>query len=386
MAQDKMMSDEASGSQGDLPSSIGFCRYGPVRAPFSLEHWDPKQVRASTDLPPYLILGSLAPSTFKLLPDGWSARWQGAEADTHFDIRFDAGDYWFSKTWRGYDGGMGVCPSSVPLTKAVPLYGFSKFPRSWDVAAKEYFESAYQLSFIEQSNVPESSVYFPDGPFRVIAFPVATRNLQFVCQQLRELLSNSSLKFPVFSQAELVFQAINYIEGKAPEWTSEPVTLFRQSMQEFGMVPFGLPVREASSAEATAAWILRRSIYLVSIHIPFSGLSTLLELMAKQAGNIRTSTQPPLRFECRPVVLPSSSTAGISIWDAPRTIRVTLQSLPIGGKNPLLAPPRHDQVPTSTDLFDRLNQTSNVNTRRAEMTLKEAIQKAESSAPKSPTC
>ncbi len=63
----------------------------------------------------------------------------------------------------------------------------------------------------------------PDGAFRTVAFPVAIKNLRLVRDWLGKVVAKSRLPYPVSAEAKLLFQAINYLEGKAPDWTATQV-------------------------------------------------------------------------------------------------------------------------------------------------------------------
>jgi hypothetical protein len=91
--------------QSELPRSVPLFRYFPERVRFSWKDWDPSLVRSAADLPQYLILGDLDPLTFEQSAGGWSARWQGTEENTHFDVIFEAAEarYDVSQTRRGLD-------------------------------------------------------------------------------------------------------------------------------------------------------------------------------------------------------------------------------------------------------------------------------------------
>ena len=60
--------------QSELPSSVPLFRYAPDRVRFSWRDLNPALVRSAADLPQYLILGDLDPSTFECSAGGWSAR------------------------------------------------------------------------------------------------------------------------------------------------------------------------------------------------------------------------------------------------------------------------------------------------------------------------
>lgn len=133
--------------QKELPRSIQLFRYAPNRVRFSWRDWDPRAVRCAEDLPQYLILGDLDPSTFQQSAIGWSARWQGTEDDTHFDVAYkaDPGRWEIRQTWCSLDGGLSVFPTRMPLDKVIAQALYMQFPRSWDSAAKSQIESEYQI-------------------------------------------------------------------------------------------------------------------------------------------------------------------------------------------------------------------------------------------------
>lgn len=315
--------------QKELPRSIQLFRYAPNRVRFSWRDWDPRAVRCAEDLPQYLILGDLDPSTFQQSAIGWSARWQGTEDDTHFDVAYkaDPGRWEIRQTWCGLDGGLSVFPTRMPLDKVIAQALYMQFPRSWDSAAKSQIESEYQITVVEQ---PENAYTFcgiPDGAFRTIVFPIAVRNLRPVRQWIQEIVEESPLTYPITVEAKLVFQALNYLEGKAPDWTTQEALVFNQSVIETGLAPHGFPVREVAN-DGSAAWTLRREIYFLFIGLPFAGLTDFLNRMVTDTGPIRAASDPDLRFELRPVVVPAGfemQTESVALWDQPRTTRSFLQ-------------------------------------------------------------
>ena len=121
--------------QSGLPHSIPLFRYAPMRGAFSWRAWNPAAVRFAADLPSYLILGDLDRSTFERSASGWSARWQGTERDTYFDVAYCATTehYEVRQTWRGVDGGFAFYQARVPLDKVIGQGLNLEFPREWDV-------------------------------------------------------------------------------------------------------------------------------------------------------------------------------------------------------------------------------------------------------------
>lgn len=314
--------------QDELPRSVHLFRYLPVRGGVSVKELDPSRLRSSADLPARLILGDLDPSTFKCSEDGWSARWQGTEADTFFEVTYEAvkGRWLLGQTWCGINGGFSVFPARISLDKVIAQGLCRQFPRSWDEAARSQIESAYQVSVVTQSEEAISFCGIPDGAFRTIIIPVAVRHMRIVQEWLQDLLERSPLSYPLTVEARRIFQAVNYIEGKAPEWTKHQAVVFCQSVTDSGLAPRGMPVREEAS-DGSAAWTLRRDIYCLFIGLPFAGLIDFLSRMRSCDGPIRGLKDPVLRAELRPVVVPAGfevQAERLTLWDKDRTTRSQL--------------------------------------------------------------
>ena len=304
-------------------------------------------MRSAADLPQYLILGALDPSTFEQTAGGWWARWQGTEHDTHLDVVYkaDKNRWEIRQTWCGLDCGFTIFPAHMPLSKVITQALYTEFPRNWDEAASSRLESAYQVTVVEQ---PENAYTFcgiPDGTFRTIIFPIAVRNLRPVRKWMQDIVEESPLAYPITVDAKLIFQALNYLENKAPEWTTQEVVAFNQSVSETGLAPKGFPVREVAS-DGSVAWTLRRDIYFLFIGLPFAVLTDFLSRMASENGPIRTVSDPDFRFELRPIVIPAGfelQTESLTIWDEARTTRSFIQ---------FVTPGEAKDVPTVETVMD----------------------------------
>lgn len=331
--------------QAGLPRSIPLFDYTPQRNCFPLHGWNPALVRSAADLPQYLILGALDPATFQLSAGGWSARWQGTEHNTWFELAYlaETKRWQIRQAWCGLDGGYCVYTTRMPLDKVITQALYMRFPRNWDTAAKAQLESAYQLTVVEQPGAGYSFCGIPDGAFRTIGFPVAVRNLRPVARGLRDMANEARLGYGLHAEARLVFQALNHVEGKAPAWTSHEAVAFQQSVADTGLAPLGFPVREAAD-DGSAAWTLRRHVYFLFISLPFAGLTDFLRRAASANGPIRAVADPSLRFELRPIVLPPAfplQADSLALWDTARSTRSFLQfalpgeadSIPITAEN-----------------------------------------------------
>jgi hypothetical protein len=167
-----------------------------------------------------------------------------------------------------------------------------------------------------------------------IVFPISVRNIRPLRNWIQSIIDDSPLTYPISVEAKLNFQAVNYLEGKAPEWTSEDGVVFLQSLEETGLAPQGFPSREVA-IDGSAAWTLRRDVYLVCICLPFAGLTDFLSRITSENGPVRTTSDPSIRFELQPVILPAGfeiQTESLAIWDADRTTRSFLQFVRPGEK------------------------------------------------------
>jgi hypothetical protein len=294
-----------------------------------MREWQPETVRSKQDLPPYLILGTLDASSFQISAAGWSARWQGTEEDTYFEVAFktDTGRYEIRQFWRGVDGGYGSFTPQIPLTKAISEGFYSRFPAGWDKAAKEQLEADYQVAVV----IPPERIYtfcgIPDGAFRTIAIPVSVKNLRPARQWFQQIVTHTPFAYPFSVEARRYTQVVHYVEGKAPAWTTEPAILFSQSVAETGLVPQTLPFREAGN-NGSADWTLWRKNYHLFITLPFAGLTDFLARAATVNGPIRAIDDPPVPFTTMPIIFPASlehQTQNLTVWNREKTTKSTLQ-------------------------------------------------------------
>jgi hypothetical protein len=323
------MSNTSLNQQSELPDIVPLLRYAPSRSNHTWKDWEPALVRSVSDLPQYLVLGSIDPTTFQLSSEGWFARWQGTENDTHLEVAYKAKQrrWEVQQTWCGIDGGLSRYPSQIPLDKLIAQTLYMQFPTSWDRAAKSRLENDYQLTLIEQSQNGYNLFGLPDGAFRTIIFPISVGNIRPVKRWIQNIINEAPPQYPISVEARLTFQVVNYLEGKAPEWTTQEGVTFLHSIEETGLVPHGFPVREVAK-DGSAAWTLRRDVYFLCIGLPFAGLTDFLRRMSSENGPVRTTSDPNFRFELRPIIFPAGfeiQTESIAIWDEDRTTRSFLQ-------------------------------------------------------------
>ncbi len=315
--------------QAELPRVVPLFRYAPKRSHHTWKNWSPELVQSISDLPQYLVLGGIDPSKFQLSAEGWFARWQGNEDDTYFDVTYKAkGKRWeIQQTWCGVDGGLSRYPAHIPLDKLIAQTLYTRFPSSWDSAAKTRLEKDYQITLIEQPESGYNLFGLPDGAFRTIVFPISVRNLRPVREWIQIIINESQLTYPISVEAKLILQVINYMEGKAPDWTSQAGVAFLNSIEEAGLAPYAFPVRDVAK-DGSAAWTLRRDVYFVCISLPFAGLVDFLSRISSENGPVRATSDPSFRFELCPIIFPAGfeiQIENLAIWDKGRTTRSFLR-------------------------------------------------------------
>jgi hypothetical protein len=179
-------------------------------------------------------------------------------------------------------------------------------------------------------------------------FPVDVNNIRKIEHAIHDSIKRSLPMYPIDVEAKLVTQAVNYLEGKAPEWTTRGDIVLIQSLIETGLIPHCLPVRETAN-DGSAAWTLRREIYFLFIRLPFAGLTDFLARISSESGPILRVTDRKIRFELRPVVMPAAvelEAEHLYLWDAGRTTRTFLQ----------LSSPEHERGgPTAQDATENGN-------------------------------
>lgn len=312
----------------DLPPIIGLGRYVPTRADFSWKTFDPSTVFSERDLPDYLIMGQLAKGSLKITTDGWSARWQGCEEDTHFSVTYDAGNKTFmiNQNWCGSDGGDSYGLASIGLDKLILQTCYHRFPNSWDLKAKSDLENKFQLTYFEHDKDLYCFSGIPDGAFKTITFPLSIENLRSFHNYFLKIAAELNLPYPVSAYSRLLPEAINFVEGRAPEWTRNPAEIAFRSFAQTGLVPLQAAVRETAK-DGTSAWTIRRMVYVVFIIVPMTGLSDLLELLCSKSGPVRYRTYPEIPGEMAPIVTSFGvdvQSESISYWDQNRSTRSTL--------------------------------------------------------------
>ena len=314
---------------GVLPRLVPLVRHTSGRIRFDWKRLNPAMVTRATDLPRYLILGPMDEDAFKRDSDGWEATWRTTDdSDGWLRIGFKAssGLYRLQQSWRGTDGGLSQFPARMQLDQILAQGLYLSFPQSWDSSMKALLEARYQLGYVPQPAEAYAFFGVPDGAFRTIAFIATAKNLRPIRNWIRDAIASHQPDFPISAEAHLVVQVVNYVEGKAQDWTANAPRCYHQSLLDTGLAPLAMPVREQAS-DGTAAWTIRRLTYAVFINVPFAGLTEFLHSIEAVNGFVRPVGGALLRSEFRPVIFPQGldvQAPSISTWDTGHSARSTL--------------------------------------------------------------
>ncbi len=304
----------------ELPRILPLGGHTPVRREFDWGGWDPSRVARPNDLPPYLVLGRLDPASFALTARGWSARWQGREPDTSFDVAFEPAPGGFSirQQWCGRDGGGAAFACDRPFVLGLLQGPLARFPALWEAHLKELLETRWGISLVARQPGGANICGVPDGALYTLIIPVAANRLRFVRHWLSDLLDADAPDCPITAEARLVFQAITHVEGRAAPWTQDARVSFLRSVRDTGLPPDHLPVREEAQ-DGPPAWTSRRRLYCAFITAPFAGLVELIDHLTADAPVSWTALGHDAPFELRPVVIPAGldrAATRISLWDS----------------------------------------------------------------------
>lgn len=321
------MSKELLEIQEELPKQFSLLKYAPQRRSFDWERWSPEEVNSSTDLPEYLMLGTLIQNNFKSDLDTWSAKWIGETDQTYLLIEFSKKEKRFTLQhyWHDLDGGNAFVPSKFSLGKMLSQSIYMTFPNSWDASFEELLKKKYQIDYFTQ---PEHNYNFcgiPDGPFRTIIIPSSINNLRTVQKTLSELINLKKPTYPINADVRLLFQAVNYIENKAPEWASDINSIIIYSLHESGLFPLGLPIKEVAN-DGSSALTLRRNIYAILISVPFAWLSTFLNEL-HSVGIIAGRDSMNIEYQFEPFIIPAGfeiTTESVAMVNGDASIRKVL--------------------------------------------------------------
>jgi hypothetical protein len=252
-------------------------------------------VRAPTDLPPYLFMGRLDEDSFTISAAGWSAAWQ-RDADTWFRLDYDAesGAIEARDAWLGVEGFFSHL--GKPDLKILAQMRFIAPVKSWEDQAEQLLQARWNLKYVRAEDGDWIMAGLPDGLMKTLLLPIAVESLPQLVETFAGFRDDSGMDFPVSGYVIPAMSAVNYIEGKNPAWSQEPTELFMQTLLATGFPPTAMPIREQGS-DGSAAWTIRRIVCLAFIGVPFVGMIPLLKRLERDG---LVATGPMMSNENQP--------------------------------------------------------------------------------------
>jgi len=171
---------------------------------------------------------------------------------------------------------------------------------------------------------------------------------------------------PMEKRGRLLFQAVNYLIGKAPDRAASDADIFFNSLLDTGIAPEGMPVKETAH-DGSSARTLRRHAYVLFLGVPFAGLTDFLSKVVAAGGPIRYESDPPLPIELRPIVIPSAfeiQHESVALWDKERTTRCVWQFIMPGEKTADLSLEKFIQGESAAE--ERLRAAESISSEIAE--------------------
>jgi hypothetical protein len=236
-------------------------------------------VRAPTDLPPYLFLGPLDESGFISSENGWNATWKRDEA-TWFHIDYDrkADGLTCRDCWKGLDGHFSGMHGG-DLKKLARIHFLAPFSEWEDLAAKT-FQERWNINYCKPEKTDVIIAGMPDGLMKTLILPVQANWLPVLRQTFAGFLNDAQIDFPVGGFVTLLDGGVWYSEQGNPHWVRSPEELLKRTADATGLPPVGQPERECAN-DGNAGRKVRRSCFAAFIHVPFAGLGTLLNRLGE---------------------------------------------------------------------------------------------------------
>lgn len=243
----------------------------PVRVPVAAF----AEVQAAADLPDRLLLGDLAPDSFRREQRGWSATW--VDADGHrARFRYAGG---LSSLELAYGGSEVVTLTTAERFVELGQTAQTIHPGAWLDLLGRQLEGRYNLRVFPHRDDDAVGSDFPDGHLITLVMPVPADRLMALYDLHKHLQGDANIRTELTAYVRLAFSVVNYIEGCNPLMLAHPVGLVLYHVNALGTPAAQMPVRE-TDAEGQAAWTLRRSHYLYVAHLHLREASRVVHRLA----------------------------------------------------------------------------------------------------------
>jgi hypothetical protein len=265
------------------------------------------------DLPSRLIFGDLVPDSFNGEGDSWSVEYRDATGNG-LDLAVYEGRFEAKPIFLGSEG------MSVGPARHREAFGqlINLGADQWDGVLKDYLVARYPIQVAPVNREQPHSLFIPDGWMKTILVPVATEQLEGLLAWYMALADDTSLAAGHSGAVDLLFNAVNYLEGKCPAGWDDPAQLMVRGLITCNAPIHSQVVREEAN-DGSAAWTTRRSAYLFSCTAFLRDVPRIVESLS-EAGFI--SAEPDL---CSAVVPVEAALASSEMqwWSPHQECRMT---------------------------------------------------------------
>ena len=299
-----------SANKANIPATAGqappVIPLPKIERPHAGTSCPPSGVRSPQDLPDRLFLGSLDPSSFRAVDDGWKVQYVDDDGETTVTLGYERDDnrLIMFQTWRGEWGAGCTVGSDDFRHLARNTIGF---PGIWDDRAKKLLESEYNMQYLPTQEEAHVVTGFPDGAFKSLCCPVPVSRLRNLVACHRDMAADTSIKAPISGYIHLGIGAVNYLEGRNGPSTSDPALLYWHTFDQTGLPAIDMPVWE-TGRDGTRALTVKRLIYVYVVTFPFREINRLASSLHRYGiiGSVKAgepAETPPHAPEFAAVIL-----------------------------------------------------------------------------------
>lgn len=276
-------------------------------------------VKAVGDLPSRLIFGDIVFDSFMRSAEGWSVRY----ADTFgngLDLSVTGNRFEAKPRFLGSEG-LSVGPANHRQAFGELL---NLSADQWNRALKASLEARYPVQVAPGDHEQPHAMFIPDGWMKSILVPVSSDRLGDLLNWYNALATDSRLGASISGAVHLVFNAVNYLEGKCPTGWDDPAQLLVRTLITCN-TPIEQQVVREEANDGSAAWTSRRSAYLFRLTAFLRDIPHLVDSLSN-AGFI--SDEPDLCTAIAPAEMVMACNE-LRWWSPGKECRITWVTEPV---------------------------------------------------------
>jgi hypothetical protein len=271
------------------------------------------EVTCAEDMPSRFLFGDYVPGSFKLDRNGWRIEYRGSH-DSGFKLSVHDGRFEAKPRFLGVEG-LSVGPANHRQAFGQLLHLATN---QWDGVLKTHLENRYPVEVAPPDSTRPHAMHLPDGWLKTLFLPVSPEQLGTLFNWHMKLADDEQLAATQTGSVSLLFNSVNYIEGRCPEGWDDPALLLTRGLIYTNGPVVSQVVRE-EAGDGTAAWTSRRLAYLYRCNAFLRDVPRIIESL-DEAGLI--SKEPDLIAGVAPSEL-CFLTKQLHWWSRNRECRVT---------------------------------------------------------------